>query len=629
MTRKTLPFSLLLSALLSFFAAFDLCGQSRERSQYVSDSTIGRLKREISNVLAETGAPAAGIALVHRSGRILVEGFGKADMEHDVDAGAATVFRCASVSKMVTALCILELVNERKLRLEDRLFDIAPEVEFKNTWEKSDPVRIIHLLNHTTGWDDIHSPEIAHNSPTPIALSDALNFHPHSRICRWVPGTRKAYSNSGYGVAAYVVEKVSGLSFEDFARAKVLTPLKMEKTTFLNDALFREHAAVQYDRNVRAIPYRHVLYRAAGAMNSTPQDMANLVEFLIGRGTFRNDTLLPEHLINTMELPRGTPGARAGVALGYGLGNETTVYNGFVYNGHSGSLDGGLCEVAYLPTCGTGHVIFINATNPAAFQRLSKLLRDFEAKLCVQDRFADVTPLETFTFENGYYVPINPRNQGLLFMDYLVGIEQIEREGNSVVRSWIFDPAKKQKYTAISDSTFLLAGTGKIAMAKTSDPLAGDVLYFDNLVMKKISGIIVAVQLLVAVLWGISCLVAIMVWMFCRFLSFFNPGAYSAVFRLYNFPALTAALYLALVIMLRLSLADYDNQIARPTVMSVIIALLSILIVLAVLMSVISLYRNRNVSKSRLVVPIFLALMHLLVTGYLVFFNVIPVITWA
>jgi hypothetical protein len=81
--------------------------------------------------------------------------------------------------------------------------------------------------------------------------------------------------------------------------------------------------------------------------------------------------------------------------------------------------------------------------------------------------------------------------------------------------------------------------------------------------------------------------------------------------------------------MLKLSLADYDNQIARPTAMSVTIALLSILIVLAVMMSLISLYRNRDVYKARLFVPIFLVLTHVLVTGYLIFFNVIPIITWA
>jgi CubicO group peptidase (beta-lactamase class C family) len=73
----------------------------------------------------------------------------------------------------------------------------VPEVTFSNRWEATDPVRLVHLMEHTTGFDDIHLREYASNDPTPIALKEALAYGAASRVSRWRPGTRMAYCNSG------------------------------------------------------------------------------------------------------------------------------------------------------------------------------------------------------------------------------------------------------------------------------------------------------------------------------------------------------------------------------------------------------------------------------------------------
>ena len=620
---------LLLVIFLLFFNLWQITTLHGQRLEPTPDSKLQQLKVEISTILKETGTPGGGIAIVTRSGKIFSQGFGKADVGKNINANDGTIFRCASVSKMITTLCVLELEREGQLSLQDELHSIAPEVKFQNAWENSNPVKIIHLLSHTTGWDDIHSPEIAHNDSVPIPLKIALDFHPHSRVCRWVPGTRKAYSNSGYGVAAYLVEKISGVTFEEYATLKILQPLRMTRTTFYNDILFRKYAAVQYDRNLRVLPYRNVIYRAAGAMNSTPNDMANLIEFLLNRGTFKGDELLSDEVVRKMEEPQGTAAARVGLQLGYGLGNETTLYKGFVYHGHGGTLDGGLCEVAYLPEHGIGHVIFINASKPEAFIRISQLIRDFEVGLFRKDSTSTFTsPNTIFTFDDGYYVPINPRNQSMLFMDYLIGIERVERVGNVVTKSWIFTPEQKQKYLASSDSTFAVAGTSKVGMVKIIDPLAGQVLYFDNLVMKKIPGSVVVIQLTLLVLWIISGLASIVLWVCHRFLPFFKSTGSGKSFSVYNFPTLTSALYLALLIMLKLGFADYDNNIATPSAISFAITLISVLTIPTVMMSGVAIYRNRHLPKTSLYIPIVLVVLHALGTGYLLSFEAIPIITW-
>ena len=622
--------------LLSIFALFlclnlfpiaSLQGQTLARDHHITDSAIQQLKTEIAKILEETGVPAAGISFVHRSGVVFSAGFGESNIERHVRASDTTVFRCASVSKMVTALCILELEREGKLSLQDKVRDVVPDVKFTNAWEKSEPIRIVHLLNHTTGWDDIHSSEMAHNDSVPISLKDALNFHPHSRVSRWVPGTRKAYSSSGYGVAAAVVEKVSGLTYEEFAYQKILKPLRMNKTTFFNDSTVRQNAAVGYNRNLHVVPYRNVIYRAAGGMNSTPRDMANLIEFFLKRDSVGP---MPHESIRKMETPQGTPGARAGLQLGYSLGNETSIYRGFVFQGHSGTLDGALCELAYLPEHGMGHVLFVNATKPDAFSRISTLLRNFETGLCVKSNNADISlPVEVLGFKNGYYVPINPRNQSMLFMDYVIGVERIELLGHEVTKSWIFSPGQKQRYLATSDSTFILSGTDKVGMVKTVDPLAGEVLYFDHLVMKRIPGIVVVIQIVVLVLWIISGLASVLCWFFLRVMLLFDPTRSRELIRFYSFTAVTTVLYFVLIVLLKFGLDDYDNSFSRPGPLSVAVALISVSIAITAFMSMVVIYQNRHFPRGKLYVPIFLTLMHVVVTGYLIAFDVIPVITWA
>jgi CubicO group peptidase (beta-lactamase class C family) len=88
---------------------------------------------------------------------------GIADKTTEKPVDADTLFRIGSISKIFTSLSILKLVEDEKLGLNDPIRDWVEEVEFQNPWENESPVRIVHLLSHTTGWDDLHMSEYAHN----------------------------------------------------------------------------------------------------------------------------------------------------------------------------------------------------------------------------------------------------------------------------------------------------------------------------------------------------------------------------------------------------------------------------------------------------------------------------------
>ena len=133
-------------------------------------ATLAELKERVTRIVAENDVPAVGIALVDETGPLWVDSIGTANLESGTDANADSMFRIGSTSKMFVSLAVLKLVEEGWLSLDAKVADLAPEIEFENPWEDTDPVRLVHLLEHTTGWDDIHLPEYAHNAYPPVSL---------------------------------------------------------------------------------------------------------------------------------------------------------------------------------------------------------------------------------------------------------------------------------------------------------------------------------------------------------------------------------------------------------------------------------------------------------------------------
>jgi len=202
--------------------------------------TLAELKQRIEKVVKDQNVPAIGIALVNREGPVWVAGLGNADLKTERAADQDTLFRVGSVSKMFAALAVLKLVEAGKLSLDDKVRDRAPDLAFENPWEATNPVRVAHLLEHTTGWDDMHVAEYAYAAPDTMTIKQGLDYHTDSRKSRWPPGSRHAYNNIGPAVAAYIVEKATGQRYEDYIAKEFFTPLGMESTSYFRTKLYDE-----------------------------------------------------------------------------------------------------------------------------------------------------------------------------------------------------------------------------------------------------------------------------------------------------------------------------------------------------------------------------------------------------
>lgn len=460
--------------------------------------TLEQLKMAIEEIRKNTNTPAVGIALVNEDGPYWIAGLGEADREKHINADENTMFRIGSVSKMFVALSVMKLVEQGKLHLNDELKVLAPEIMFENKWEKTNPILLVHLLEHTTGWDDLHLAEIGFNATDKSLLIDALNYHPDSRKSRWVPGTRHGYTNIGPAVSAYIVEKVTGKKFENFVQENFLNPLQMPTTTFYRSKDYEKHGAKLYMNNL-PIDYSYPIYRPAGTMNSSPKEMANLIHFFIQRGKFNDTQILNTESIQRMEIPKTTLGAAAGITAGYGLHNTTSGHldYGVAFHGHTGGIPGALTVARYSPDLQAGYVVFTNTMGPAIWQ-ISDLVNSFLLRNFKKPTQNAVPISSNFMNAQGIYMRINPSNEILRFVTELTDIIHLKVSDNKLHRSPLMGGWESSDY-AIGDNLAVNSWSGLPSIALVQDPLLGEVLQIEENTYKRISAITIYAKIVLFV----------------------------------------------------------------------------------------------------------------------------------
>jgi CubicO group peptidase (beta-lactamase class C family) len=373
--------------------------------------SIPELQAAIEAVLKETRTPGAAIAIVSRDKTEWLAGLGKADVAANQPVTADTLFRVGSVSKSFVALAALQLQEAGKLKLTDTVRQWVPDVAFVNPWEASDPLRLVHLLEHTSGFDDMHLREYALNDPTPMSLKDALAYGASSRVCRWPPGTRMAYCSSGPVVLAAVIEKASGERFEDYMQEHIFKPLHMDTAGYFYTPAVQQHLTKLYHPDgITPYPYWHIGLRPTAALNVSAKDMANYLRFCLQRGSLDGTQVLQPASIERMETTATMPSAKLGNMLNYGLCNYPILEGPFVFRGHNGAVMGGIVQTGYLPGQGRGYAVMINSGSFNAASRIGTLIRQYLIRGLTPPALPPVSPVPEEARQHfaGYYQLISP-----------------------------------------------------------------------------------------------------------------------------------------------------------------------------------------------------------------------------
>ncbi len=624
---KIILCSFLLLAL-PLIVASDVNGQPEEEN--TSPETIGELREAILQVLQETGTPAAGIALVDSTGPVWIEGLGKADIKQNIDANEESMFRIASTSKIFVALAILQLHEQGKVSLKDRVRDLIPEIDFTNHWEDTNPILVEHLLEHTTGWDELHIVESS-TSGEDRSLRDALDIHPHSRSSRWAPGTRSSYTSSGPAVAAYIVEKVTGKTYEDYIRENLFDPMGMEAMTFYRSEKYMQNGVTLYIDGNPIDYYMHALFRPSGSINASPKDMANMVSFFLNRGITDSTRLISESSLQRMETPSTTAGAKAGLKYGYGLGIYTSDHNGHTYYKHGGSLEGSRSDFSYLPEYGVGYSVQINSGNRQAINNIADLIRNYQTKDLPKPEPTDISTKSAVVFpEGGFYQQINPRNDLPIKLPTL-SAEQFWKDGNTLYNQYPAFIGKIDKFIPVDDSLYQSLLINKTNLALVTDPVAGEVLEIagsegGTLTLGRVNGAFLLLKIIILSLWILFLLKAFLwlpFWGYQYWKGRIPTGAHVQV-RLWPVLAGLFSLLTAFLIIIA-------EVLAGPGVISISLMLCKIPFFAAAVYSLIVVirFRNHSLKRSVYIPAAILSVLHTLVVCYLLWHDLTGIRTWA
>jgi CubicO group peptidase (beta-lactamase class C family) len=306
----------------------------------------------------ETGATA----LVSQNGKIIYKkAFGMANLELGVPMQADNVFRIASITKQFTAVAILQLMEQGKLSLQDDITKFIPDYPTAGT-----KITIEHLLTHTSG--------IANNTDMPDHMS-RVDVTPTEMIghfknlpLKFAPGTSWSYSNNGYFLLGYIIEKITGKTYAEYLEEHFFTPLGMTNSLYANDTRIvknRTGGYTQGDNGVEnAQPASMTHPYAAGAIQSTVEDLFKWNQAVHGYKLIKKETL--DKALTRYRLANGKE-----TAYGYGW------RLGYVYESpsqwHAGLINGFMTMELYLPKEDVFVAVFSNCEGKSPEVAASRL----------------------------------------------------------------------------------------------------------------------------------------------------------------------------------------------------------------------------------------------------------------
>ncbi|MBK8654578.1 MAG: beta-lactamase family protein [Haliscomenobacter sp.] len=267
---------LLLAALFSFFLLVPGYSQTiRLDSARVASFMDGMMAAQLKN----KHLAGASVAIVQNGKLLFAKGYGYADLERKtpVDPGK-TLFRIGSISKTFIWTSVMQLVQQGKLDLNADINTYCKDFQIPANFPQ--PVTLLDLMNHNPGFEDRVLGLFAKSPESLKPLGEILREEMPRRV--WAPGTISAYSNHGSGMAAYIVEQASGLSWDDYVEKHILQPLHMNHTTFrqpVPEALASGLSKGYTWQNGRfqSGDFEYVPLAPVGAASATAKDMARFM----------------------------------------------------------------------------------------------------------------------------------------------------------------------------------------------------------------------------------------------------------------------------------------------------------------------------------------------------------------
>lgn len=301
----------------------------------VEDETSVKIDQLLGR-LVDQGA-FNGSALIAKNGQVLLnKGYGLEDSDKSLPNTPHTKFRIASLTKQFTAMAVLILQAQGKLNVQDRACRYLPDCP--PSWEK---ITIRHLLMQTSGIPDLTRFADFDDTYRTLDTPDKIVAYFRDKPLDFQPGKGWAYSNSGYILLGYLIEKISGRSYKNFLQEEIFSPLGMQDSGSDQNL---DHLAVGYTTpGVQAGSMDLTWLFSAGSLYSTVEDLYRWDQALY-TGRLVPQALLAEMFMPQAAVPAGNSFSRFGDSYGYGwaigtqLGRRAEVHAGAI-NGYSSLIE--------------------------------------------------------------------------------------------------------------------------------------------------------------------------------------------------------------------------------------------------------------------------------------------------
>ncbi|MCT4638878.1 MAG: beta-lactamase family protein [Bacteroidales bacterium] len=597
-------------------------------------TALNELQNSIQQVLTKTNTPGAGIVIISDNEIILSRGFGKADIEKDIDVDENTMFRLGSISKLFVGLAILKLQEEGQLSLKDTVSKLIPDIEIDNPWRDSHPIRIENLLEHTSGLDDWSLAELGYNNPKPLTLKESLEYYPKARVAKYVPGTRIKYSNLGVSIAAYIVERVSGLRYEDYIEKNFFKPIGIEDMTFLNSDRFKATGAKAYDNGVPlSIDYLNLIYRPSAALNGSLNDVTKALRFFINRGKIDTMQLISDSSFLRMEKNESLFASLSEIFNSSGFVNYATSCNGYVYRGHGGSVPGYKSNLCYMPEYNLGFAVMVNSDNEDVESSISRLIMRYQTenlpKKIVEDRY---TTGKITNDISGYYIDVNYKFTLVKSIKKIKSLSKIWSTGDTLYTKKMLEQYKNE-YHPIGDNRFISDRSGGIALFQIDDPVQGTVVYENGNMMKRVSS--VYAYFLLVVFWALFIIpVTIVIFAIIRLLIYLiGKKRNSTALWINTLPLITILFFVIIAIAFSLGIQsniDYFLQLGNISVVSLLLFICTLGFAIFSIYTLYYIIKNSRVKMSRFFYyhALLASLFNLIFTIYFLSNGLIGIMTW-
>lgn len=318
---------------------------NRTLKSTIPSDRFKNIQETISEKIDNGDIPSLSVAVIENGEIIWMESFGYADKENKIKATPNTLYGIASISKLVTATGIMKLYEERKIDLDADIETYLNNTKLKYYTSYNNKVSCRNLLSHTAGLPLYFQYFYDDNKQAIPDMKQTINKY---GIIVHPPSTKYVYANLGYGILGYIVEEITGKSFNDYMTEEIFIPMGMKQTTLDISSKTKNKLAKRYDTNGGLIPFSFADTPGAANVSTTIKDLIQFGKFHLGNDPESNSPLLSLKTIQSMQKGQyvDNSNGRNTYGLGWFFDDKNYKYK-MVY--HAGGMDGVDAMIRLIP----------------------------------------------------------------------------------------------------------------------------------------------------------------------------------------------------------------------------------------------------------------------------------------